>query len=466
MTQPPQIDPAELETLLAQANPVAVDDLPDPRSPAAEALYVRLRARVADSRVEDDAHPRRRRRLLAAALAASLLLVGGAALAAVTVGPWWQDAPAPVNPSVVDRQLTPPKDASFPPTADRSRARTVAQADGAGLVAAPVGESGYCLIPSLPGSPDLGFSCTYQVTNPEAGTSDEFRSYARPPSQGTPRWIVYGRITHPRAAALDLGAFTVPLRPGGFFLANVPEDRWKALANTASEGKIVDASGATLRTGCVNWTPSPADPAAGLSRFAFWSEEHGPCRARPVPTRPTPDLSKAQKLVETTLREKFSIWEKGTAIALWRAPTLEGGECVFLAPATLTPDDVSAAKSDRSMPGGGACTGPPSSPPRNPEPFMTGMSWTSLHDGTYSVLLQGQVAPRVAIARVTLRTKTGESTVPFENGYYLTQLENSNASGELPPGGPYVLFGYDSAGTVVATQDLQQLMAKHRPKGG
>jgi hypothetical protein len=464
MTQPPQIDPAELESLLAQANPVAVDDLPDPRSSAGEAFYLRLQARMDDRGVAD--RPRRRRHVLAAALAASLLLVGGAALAAVTVGPWWQDAPPPVNPRVVDRQLTAPKDASFPPTADRSRARTVAQADGAALVAAPVGESGYCLIPSLPDSPDLGFSCTYQVNNPEAGTSDEFRSYARPRSQGTPRWIVYGRITHPRAAALDLGAFTVPIRPGGFFLANVPEDRWRALANTASEGKIVDASGATLRTGCVNWTPSPADPAAGLSRFAFWSEGHGPCRPRPVPTWPTPDLSKAQKLVGTTLREKFSIWEKGTAIALWRAPTLEGGECVFLALATLTPKDVSAAKSERSLPGGGACTGRSSPPPRNPEPFTTGMSWTSLHDGTYSVLLQGQVAPRLGIARVTLRTKTEESAVPFANGYYLTQLENSTASDALPPGGPYVLVGYDSAGNVVAKQDLQQLIAKHQSQDG
>jgi hypothetical protein len=465
MTQPPQIDPAELESLLSQANPVVVDDLPDPRSAAAEALYVRLQARVEDSHVAD-AQPRRRRLLIAAALAASLLLVGGAALAAVRVGPWWQDAPAPVNPRVVDRQLAPVKDVSFPPTADRSRARTVAQADGAALVAAPVGESGYCVLPSLPGSPDLGFSCTYQVNNPEAGTSDDFRSYARPPSQGPPRWIVYGRITHPRAAALDLGAFTVPLRPGGFFLANVPEDRWKALANTASEGRVVDSSGATLRTGCVTWAPSPADEAAGLGNYPFWSNWPGPCRARPVPTRPTPDLSKAQKLVETTLREKFSIWEKGTAIALWRAPTLEGGECVFLALATLTPDDVSAAKSDRSLPGGGACTGSSSSAPRSPEPFMTGMSWTSLHDGTYSVLLQGQVAPRLGIVRVTLRTETEESAVQFDNGYYLTQLENSNASGVLPPGGPYTLLAYDSAGNVVATQDLQQLMSKLQPKGG
>jgi hypothetical protein len=320
----------------------------------------------------------------------------------------------------------------------------------------------------LPGDPDLGFSCTYQVRNAEDGTSDEFRSYARPASQGTPRWIVYGRITHPDAAALDLGAFTVPLRPGGFFLANVPEDRWKRLANTAGEGKIVDSSGATLRTGCVNWTPSPPDPAAGLSRYSFWSEAPGPCRPRPIPSFPTPDLSRAEKLVETTLRERFSLWEPGTGVALWRAPTFEGGECVYLWLAAPTPEDVSAAaRPDRGMPGGGICTNSPRSTPPNPEPFMTGMSWNSLHDGTYSVMLKGQVAPRLGTVRVALLTETGESAVPFDHGHYLTQLANSNASGALPPGGPYTLVAYDAAGKEVATQDLQQLIAKHQQlKGG
>jgi hypothetical protein len=457
MTLPPQISSTELDRLLEEANPVVLEELPDPRSATADALYARVWARTEGGR---GVARYRRRRLLVAALAVSLLLAGGAALAAVTVGPWWQDAPPPVNPGVVDRQLTAPKDTSFPPTADRSRARTVARSDGAALVAAPVGESGYCLIPSLPGNPDLGFSCSYQL-------SDELRSYARPASQGTARWIVYGRITNPHAAALDLGAFTVPLRPGGFFLANVPKERWKELANTANEGKIVDASGETLRTGCVNWTPSPADPAAGRSRYSFWSDGHGPCRARPVQPRPTPDLSRAEKLVETNLREKFSIWEPGTGVALWRAPTLEGGECVYLWLATPTPEDVAAAaRSKRGIPGGGSCTSSPRSAPRNPESFRTGVSWTSLHDGTYSVMLEGQVAPRLGAVRVALRTEAGESAVPFDHGYYLTQLANSNASGALPPGGPYTLVAYDAAGKELATQDLQQLMDRLQPKSG
>jgi len=102
MTQPPQIDPAELERLLAQANPFVLDDLPEVLSPEGAALYARLQARLDGRRVTDHRLGRRRR-----LLAASLLLVGGAALGAVTVGPWWQDAPAPVNPRVGPRRQLP-----------------------------------------------------------------------------------------------------------------------------------------------------------------------------------------------------------------------------------------------------------------------------------------------------------------------------------------------------------------------
>jgi hypothetical protein len=213
-----------------------------------------------------------------AVAACALLLATGAAVAAVHGVPWWEDAAPPMNPKVVDWQLAPPADGGdFPPTADRSRARTVAQADGAALVAAPVGKGGYCVIPSLPGSPDLGFSCVYQL-------DDEFRSYARPPSDGTPRWIVYGRITDPGAAALDLSEaagvpFKVAVQRGGFFLGNVPRSRWNELSGQAGKGKIVDASGEILRTGCVNWGPSPDEPGAGLTRY------ESPARSRPGPSR-------------------------------------------------------------------------------------------------------------------------------------------------------------------------------------
>jgi hypothetical protein len=397
----------------------------------------------------------RRPRVLAAAFAGALLLATGAAVAAIQGVPWWEDAAPPVNPTVVDWQLAPPADGSnFPPTADRSRARTVATVDGAALVAAPVGKGGYCIIPSLPGDPDLGFSCLYQP-------GDEFRSYARPPSDGTPRWIIYGRIIDPDAAALDLSEaagvpFEVPLQRGGFFLANVPEGRWSELSGRAGKGKIVDESGETLGTGCVSWGPSPEARGAGLSRYGFWwSEDEGPCRPGPVPTRPRIDLDRAQKLVAFTLTRDASIWNRGTTVALWRAPTLDGRECVYVAPASPRPSGVS-----NHMPGGGIC-GPPAREgvgPRNP----FGPLQISLSDP--GGLLTGMVELGSRIVRVELRSAAGSTKLPFRNGYFLGQLPEGGSPGKLPPGGPYALVGYDAAGTQVARFDLERL-AVPKPTG-
>jgi hypothetical protein len=392
--------------------------------------------------------PRRRRWLLAVA-AGGLLLAAGAAVGAITGVPWWDNAEPPVNPKVVDWQLAPHADGSnFPPTADRSRARTVAKEDGAALVAAPVGKGGYCVIPSLPGSPDLGLSCVYQP-------GDEFRSYARPASDGIPRWIVYGRIIDPDAATLDLSeaagvAFEVPLEPGGFFLANVPENRWNELSGQAGKGEVLDASGATLRTGCVNWGPSPGHTGAGLSRYGFWSEAPGPCRPRPVPLRPRIDLDRAQELVALTLTSNFSIWKKGATVALWSAPTLDGRECVYVALASLRPSGVSSR-----MPGGGYCS--ERRKQRRPSRSPFGPIQLSVDSGG---LISGEVGPASGIVRIELRSARGSTELPFRNGYFLGQLPEGGSPGKLPPGGPFVVVGYDRAGSEVGTIDLQKL---HKP---
>lgn len=455
-----------LDRLVAQANPVRVDELPDPRSAAAEALYVRLAARLTVA-----GRPRARRppRSRAAALAAvvALLLIAGGAIAAVAVGPWWQEGEPPANPEVVDRQLV-PHEGGFPPAADRARARTVARAGRAALVAAPVGESGYCLIPSLPGSPDIGFSCTYQVEDPASGVGDEFRSYARPLADGEPRWIVYGRVTDSRARVLDLSeAAGVPLalelRSGGFFLADVPERRWRALANTAGRGRILDGSGKTLRTGCVNWGPSPYDRGAGESRWVFWSDGGGPCRARPVPTRPTLLYDQAEKLVATTLRAKHGVWAAGTAIAVWRAPTREGGECVYLAPAT-PPGGRLAGRP--GLPGAGSCTLDPRPQAPSEQPLTADLSWTRQGADGYGVIVKGQVRAAGRAARIVLRTAAGETEVAYGNGFYLAQLPSSPAAGELPPGGPYTVVAYDASSREVARLDLADWLGKLRPAGG
>jgi hypothetical protein len=396
--------------------------------------------------------PWRRPRVLVAVAACALLLATGAGVAAIHGVPWWEDAAPPVNPKVVDWQLAPPADGGhFPPTADRSRARTVAKADGAALVAAPVGDEGYCVIPSLPGSPNLGFSCVYQL-------DDEFRSYARPPSDGTPRWIVYGRITDPDAAAIDLSEasgvpFKVTLQRGGFFLGNVPRSRWNEISGQAGKGKIVDASGETLRTGCVSWGPSPDQPGAGLSRYPFWNEGSGPCRPRPVPFRPRIDLDRAKNLVALTLSSDFSIWKKGTTVALWRAPTLDGRECVYVAPTSPRPSGVS-----NRMPGGGICGEP--SAQRPPSRSAFGPYQVSVDSGG---LISGEVEPASGIVRVELRSGSSSTKLPFSNGYFLGQLPEGGSPGKLPPGGPYAVAGYNADDKEIGRIDLQQFLSRAGP---
>jgi hypothetical protein len=407
-----------------------------------------------------------RRRWIVAALAAVLLVLGGVALAAVADLPWWESAPPPVNPRVVDWQLAPPADGSaFPPTADRSRARTVAEEDGAALVAAPVGQTGYCIIPSLPGSPNIGFSCTYRVTDPKTGDGDEFRSYARPASAGAPRWIVYGRITDPAAAALDLSeavgaSLEVPLRPGGFFLANVPESRWDALDESAGRARILDASGATLRTGCVQWGPSPRSARAGLTRYPFWREGAGPCRREPpLPSPAAMDVSRAEKLVQLTLTSDFATWEKGTAIAVWLAPQERGVVCVFQALASLRPTGHDGA----NPPGAGSC-GRGGRPIPPGQAVTVGFSASREPDGSYAWLIHGIVDPSLGISQLELRSRSASIPVAFGRGHFLAQLGRSNSADRLPAGGPHVLIGRDTAGNEVARENLDELHAAHRPR--
>ena len=401
--------------------------------------------------------PMLRRRWLMPALAAALLLVTGAAVAAVTGIPWWQNAAPSVNPAVVDWQLSPPADGNaFPPTANRADARTVAQADGAALVAAPVGESGYCIIPSLPRSPDIGFSCTYQVTDPASGNDDDLRSYARPASAGTPQWIVYGRITDPNAATLDLSQaadvpFEIALQPGGFFIANIPADRWSTLANQAGPGAILNASGTTIRSGCVNWGPSPDSPGAGDTRYPIWSDSSGPCTPRaPIPSLQTVDLANAHQLVSLTLTSDFSIYKSGTVIALWEAPGAGGGTCIFTAKANEAPTPWPGS-GDNPVNGGGCSSA------GNPQPLIgtqnpIGVSSSGGRvNGTWSGIIEGRVDPASGITKLELQSATSSIPVPLENGWFLAELPPASSPTAVPSGGPYTLIGYDANGNQIAT---------------
>jgi hypothetical protein len=407
--------------------------------PEVAELLGRLRIAVNDN------HQRRRRHRVAALVAGSFMVVAGVAVAAATQAPWWEGGAPPANPSVVDRQL---KDGELPALADRSRARTVAQIDGAALVAVPIGDTGICLIPSLEGSPDIGFSCGYALHSPRPGEDDELRTYARPPSRGAPRWIVYGRVTDEGAAELDLGAFRAPVQPGGFVLANVPQGQWAQLANTANKGRILSAAGATLGAGCVDWGPSPDSAGAGSTRWGLWSVAREPCRPRPrLIGPPILDRSKAEKLVELTLTADFSIWKAGTTIALWKVPAKGGWECVF--EGSLFPAEWPSG----GPPGAGGCRAPGQQPaPPSDHAFES----TSFAGGPAGVI-SGHVNPASGIARVELHEASGSQTLPFANGYFLGQLPPGGKMGELPPGGPFTVVGYDAAGKEVASYELRIL---------
>jgi hypothetical protein len=281
-------------------------------------------------RVAVNADHRRRyhRRRVGGAVAVSLLVLTGAAVAAATQAPWWDSGTPPVDPSAVASVA---KD-NMPAKVDLSRARTVAQADSAALVAVPLDATGYCLIPTLGGRGDLGAQCEYQVANREQGDDDRLESYAQPASKGAAAWIVYGRVTDPRAASLDLGAFTVQLTTGGFFLASVPENSWATLDGQANAGKILDSSGTTLRTGCVNWGPSPNSPQAGETDTDLWSDGSGPCKPQQMLSPPTVDYSQAQKVFDVALTADFSIWKAGATISFWQAPASDGTQCIFPGP--------------------------------------------------------------------------------------------------------------------------------------
>lgn len=391
-------------------------------------------------------HPRRllRRPGAGVALAAVALVLVGGSVAAVIQQPWWQGGESPVDPrSVVSLARD-----NLPANVDTSRARTVARLGEAALVAAPLDESGYCLVPSLGGRATFGGSCVYELLNPEQGGSDLTRSLA--PQAGP--WLVYGRITHPRAAAIDLGPFSVPLRAGGFFLAEVPEARWAALDGRANSGRILDASGGTLRAGCVNWGPSPASRDAGRGSAPLWSDAGRRCSPQRSGS-PVVDLDQAVKLVELRLASDFSIWKAGTVVALWQAPADGGRVCTHVAAAS-----PASSGSSQGTPGGpGQCgRGEPEAPASSAGP-LDRVNFSVEGGG----IVMGQA--RAGVARVVLEAALRTTELPLGGGWFIGQLPEGGAVGELPPGGPFTLVAYDRDGKELDRKSLEQIRKAATP---
>jgi hypothetical protein len=383
-------------------------------------------------------------------LAAALVIVGGS-VAAVNELPWWQNGAPPVDPQSVASIA---RD-NLPANVDTSRARTVAQVGDAALVAVPLNKTGYCLIPSLGGRANLGGGCMYQVVDPQQGSSDQTRSLARPAPAA---WIVYGRITDSRAAKIDLGAFSVRLKTGGFFLAQVPEVQWPTLDGRANPGRILDASGATLRTGCVNWGPAPTNRQAGDGGVSLWARSNAPCKPQPSFGRPTLDLDNASKLVELTLAADFSIWKAGTVVALWQAPADQGRICTYVAAASPAPTGTS----DGPPSGPGQCHGPADEPAASAARRCLGVSFSAGSGG----LITGQVGARSGVTKIVLESASETTVLPLGGGRFIGQLPEGGAKGQLPPGGPFTLIAYNADGKELARRSLEQIQKAATPPSG
>jgi hypothetical protein len=399
-------------------------------STSQEALLSELRIAV-----ERD-HRMRRRHLRVGVAVIAAILIGAGTVAAATQIPWWDNAAPAVNPEVVNRQLAPQSGESFPPTADRGLARTVAELDGATLVAAPLGKKdGYCLIPALPGSADIGFSCEYQL-------ADEVRAYARPTP--SPRWIVYGRFTDERATTLDLSdavgaSLKVTLQPGGFFIADVPKDRWNALDYGAGSAAVLDASGKKLASVCLNFGPSPNSADAGQARWPSPLNE-GTCVAtKPIPMAPV--LSKARKLVETNLHYDLGTFAAGTTIGLYVTPN-RGSDttCRLIAPVPMP----TAAR-----PGGAASCGETSQ--TSAQHPLNVLSSSVLAHGRYDHLVTGQVDPSVNAVRIEVQ-RDGETTaLVFANDNFIGELAPTDSTRIRDA----FVVAYNAGGTEVARQKLR-----------
>jgi hypothetical protein len=385
--------------------------------------------------VERD-HRTRRRHLRVATAMIAMILIGAGTVAAATQAPWWDNAAPPVNPWVVNRQLAPQIDQSFPPTADPARARTVAELDGATLVAAPVGnKDGYCLIPALPGSADIGFSCEYQLT-------DEVRAYARPAPD--PRWIIYGRFTDERAATLDMSdavgaSLRVTLQPGGFFIAELPKDRWSALDNGAGSAVVLDSNGKTLASVCLNFGPSPSSADAGQTRWASPLNAGGCVSTKPIPMAPV--LSKARKLVELKLHYDHGTFTAGTTIALYVSPN-RGSDttCRVIAPVPMPTD---------GRPGGaGSCGATKQTSAQHP---LNVMSSSALDHGNYDHLVTGQVDPSLDAVRVEVQVDGATTALALANDNFIGELAPTDSTRIKDA----FVVAYNTAGTEVARQKLR-----------
>jgi hypothetical protein len=397
------------------------------------------------------------RKRLTLALAAGALILAAASVAAIKEAPWWQSGAPPVDPQEVVSVASD----NLPASVDVARARTVVTTGDAALVAVPLNSTGYCLIPALDGRATLGAQCEYQVKNPQNGDDDRTISATRRANgERSAAWIVYGRITDPRAAKFDLGAFTLDLASGGFFLGQVPQAQWSQLSGSATSGTILDSSGGVLRRGCVNWASAPTGTGAdGEYPLPLWSEQGGTtCKRQKPPVQPTVDLGAAKKVFDVTLTQNYSLWKAGQTITFEAAPRSDGRTCLVAS----GPGTPGAARGYNFTNSCAAASGQANL--KQPINVGTGASLTHV-DGKaiYVWDISGAVDPGSGITKLELRSGASTTPVSFGGGFFFAQLPATSPGPQkgtvsMPPG-EWLLVGLDATGHQVAEVDL---VAAHR----
>ena len=430
--------------------------------PADDAAVERALARIATgaptrSRSRLGRFARRQRLTLVIALAA--LLLAAASVAAVKEGPWWQGGRPPVDPRAVASVA---RD-NMPASVKTADARTVVTSGDAALVAVPLNATGYCLIPALHGRGTLGAQCEYQVRNPERGDDDRSISVTRRASGADPAtWLVYGRVTDPRAARIDLGPFALDLATGGFFLAEVPAADWSPLSGSVTRGSILDGSGGVLRRGCVNWAVAPVGTARdGEYPVPLWSESNGgKCSVQKPPVLPTVDLGAAKKLFDVTLTQNYGVWKEGQTVTFEAAPRSDGTSC-------LVARGPQASGTGFALSSGcGAASGGTTAE----HPIDVGIGAGLTHvDGkpVYTWDASGAVAPDSKIAKLELRSNGETTPVAFAGGFFFAQFPVTTPGPQrgavsMPPG-EWLLVGLDATGDQVAQVDLVALYRHATP---
>lgn len=391
-----------------------------------------------------------RRQRLTLVIAFAALLLAAASIAAVKEGPWWQSGGPPVDPQAVASVA---RD-NMPADVKLADARTVVTSGDAALVAVPLNATGYCLIPAIDGRASLGAQCEYQVTNPVRGDDDRTLSVTRKASaKGAAVWIVYGRVTDPRATKIDLGPFTLGLATGGFFLGQVPQADWSQLSGSATGGAILDGSGSALRKGCVNWAVAPIGTGSdGEYPVPLWTDaQGGKCEPQKVPVLPTVELGTAKKLFDVTLTQNYGVWKAGQTVTFESAQRSDGTSCLV---ATGAPG---AQKGFNFSNACGAVSGGTNE--RHPISVGIGAGLTHVDgEAVYTWDISGAVDPGSNIAKLELRSDNETTAVAFGGGFFFAQLPATTPGprkGTLSmPAGQWLLVGLDAAGHEVAQVDL------------